>query len=168
MTSRQLELHLPAPPATGDPLVPARMVNESACCASRLSHAAPSRAGGDRQHRGRRAGSQARRRLKQVSARTRYFRHEHRQDDFGVRAQGRRCVMVPANQATGVCESAYEIQCMVSRRPVSSGEATQERMEPIEVVQPHDIRKLPKGAWATSEIGEMAAGGRFPDLSKST
>ena len=34
MTSRQLELHLPAPPATGDdPLVPARMVNEFVYCA---------------------------------------------------------------------------------------------------------------------------------------
>ncbi|MDE0212154.1 MAG: CRISPR-associated endonuclease Cas1 [Boseongicola sp.] len=33
MTSRQLELHLPAPPATGeDPLVPARMVNEFVYC----------------------------------------------------------------------------------------------------------------------------------------
>ena len=33
MTSHQLELHLPAPPATGDdPLVPARMVNEFVYC----------------------------------------------------------------------------------------------------------------------------------------
>ena len=38
MTSRQLELHLPAPPATGDdPLVPARMVNEFVYC-SRLAY----------------------------------------------------------------------------------------------------------------------------------